>query len=279
MSERLSFAPTVSYSLDERSSVELDYSYEKVTYEKNENSFLADYDYHQASGTYNYLYTEHDKLNMTLSSSRYKTPLQSQTNFNHVAQLGWQHSFSEKLVAYVSGGLNYSQVETTQQIPAHCSNPFLTQLGCQFFSLPYIPASEITTKKSGIGKVFRASLQKSFEQGSVSLVGLQNQTPTSQGLQTQTQLSISGAYTINERWTSGLTAGYTSYEQTGQQNSSLNRTYYSISPNINWKWTPEINLGLTYTFREQDFKSGSQASGNTVQLQFTYQPQTNYQVK
>ena len=104
--------------------------------------------------------------------------------------------------------------------------------------------------------------------------------PTSQGLQTQTQLSINTAYTINERWTSGLSTGYTKSEVTGQQNSQFNRTYYSVSPNINWKWTPEINLGLSYTYRQQEFQGSAQPSlGNTVQLQFSYQPQINHQVK
>ena len=260
MSKHLNVAPTLSYSFNERSLLTLDYSYNKVTYEKNPNSFLADYDYHQASASGSYRYTPLDKVSMTLSSSRYKTPLQNQTTYNHVAQLAWQHSFTEQLVAYVSGGLNYSQAESTQ--------------------LRFVPASEITTQRSGFGKVFRASIQKAYERGSVSLTGLQNQTPTSQGLQTQTQLSISNSFSFNDRWTSDLTASYIQYEQTGQQNSTSNRTFYSISPGIHWKWTPEINLGLSYTYRQQDFEGSDQSSqGNTVQLQFSYQPQINHQVK
>lgn len=260
MSKHLNVAPTLSYSFNERSLLTLDYSYNKVTYEKNPNSFLANYDYHQASASGSYRYTPLDKVSMTLSSSRYKTPLQNQTTYNHVAQLAWQHSFTEQLVAYVSGGLNYSQAESTQ--------------------LRFVPASEITTQRSGFGKVFRASIQKAYERGSVSLTGLQNQTPTSQGLQTQTQLSISNSFSLNDRWTSDLTASYIQYEQTGQQNSTSNRTFYSISPGIHWKWTPEINLGLSYTYRQQDFEGSDQSSqGNTVQLQFSYQPQINHQVK
>ena len=260
MSKHLNVAPTLSYSFNERSLLTLDYSYNKVTYEKNPNSFLANYDYHQASASGSYRYTPLDKVSMTLSSSRYKTPLQNQTTYNHVAQLAWQHSFTEQLVAYVSGGLNYSQAESTQ--------------------LRFVPASEITTQRSGFGKVFRASIQKAYERGSVSLTGLQNQTPTSQGLQTQTQLSISNSFSLNDRWTSDLTASYIQYEQTGQQNSTSNRTFYSISPGIHWKWTPEINLGLSYTYRQQDFEGSDQSSqGNTVQLQFSYQHQINHQVK
>ena len=279
MSKQLSLAPSVSYNVDELSTLSLDYSYNKTTYEKNRNSFLANYDYHQVSSTFNHHYTEFDQMNVTLSSSRYNTQVQNLTTFNHVAQLGWQHSFSEQLVAYVSGGMNYSQAESTQQIPAHCVFDLsLVNSPCSPFRLE--PASEITTKKSGFGKVFRASIQKSFERGSVSLIGSQNQTPTSQGLQTQQQLAINTTYTINERWSTGLSASYSSYEVTGQQNGSSNRTLYSISPNIRWKLSPEINVGLSYSFGQQKFQGGNQPSqGNTVELQFSYQPQINHQVK
>ncbi len=286
MRKQLSLEPSITYSLDELNSLSLNYSYNKATYEKNQNNiFLSDYDSHQVSAIFNHLYTEHDQLNAALSSSLYKTQIQNQTTYNHVAQLGWQHSFSQQLVAYVSTGINYSQSKsqsTVAQLPIG-----FTQQGIPVFFDPVTGSptlqqqfETISTQRSNFGQVYSASIQKSFETASVSLAGSQNQMPTSQGLQTQTQLSINTAYTINERWTSGLSTGYTKSEVTGQQNSQFNRTYYSVSPNINWKWTPEINLGLSYTYRQQEFQGSAQPSlGNTVQLQFSYQPQINHQVK
>lgn len=62
--------------------------------------------------------------------------------------------------------------------------------------------------------------------------------------------------------------------------NNLDRTYASVNPNINWKWTPEINVGLTYTYRQQEYKNSNQLrQDNGIQLQITYQPQTNNQVK
>ncbi|MDD1630256.1 MAG: hypothetical protein LUQ48_07595, partial [Methylococcaceae bacterium] len=209
MAKQLSIAPTVSYALDEQSSLAFDYSYNKTTYDKNTTSFLIDYDYHQASGVYSYLYTEKDKLNVTLSSSRYHSPTQDFTTYNNVAQLGWQHSFSEQIVTYLSAGMNYAVSETQ-----------LRFLGYNSEGLPvYLdPQNGLTLQqqynKTALGAVYQASVKKSFEKGSASLVGLQNQTPTSQGLQTQTQVAIDAAYTINERWTSGLSSSYTVYEVT-----------------------------------------------------------------
>ncbi|MDD1613853.1 MAG: hypothetical protein LUP98_04295 [Methylococcaceae bacterium] len=278
MAKQLNIAPTVSYALTELSSLSFDYAYNKTTYEKNQNLYLSNYDYHQASGTFTHLYTEHDKLNATLSSSRYKAQVQDRTTFNNIAQLGWQHSFSEQLVTYVSAGINYSQTDVSV-------SPVGSNRGLPVYRDPvtgFFTDEQPVVKSNGFGGVYQASIQKSFEKGSVSLVGSQNQTPTSQGLQTQTQIAINTAYNINERWTSGLSGSYSIYKMPAQQNSQFNnnRTYASISPNINWKWTPEINVGLSYTYRQQEYKSDPQArEDNSVQLQFTYQPQTNYQVK
>ena len=74
MAKQLSLAPTVTYALTELSSLSFDYAYSKTDYEKNQNArFYSDFDYHQVSGTFSHLYTELDKLNVTLSGSRYDT--------------------------------------------------------------------------------------------------------------------------------------------------------------------------------------------------------------
>jgi hypothetical protein len=180
--------------------------------------------------------------------------------------------------------MNYSQVDSestvAQLIPINFFGTVIFQDPVTGVFYPQQRFETVASSKTAFGQVYRASIQKSFERGSVSLAGSQNQSPTAIGLQTQIQLSINTAYTINERWNSGLSAGYTKTEMTGQQNSQFDRTFYSISPNINWKWTPEINLGLSYNFRQQEYQGSNQPSlGNTVQLQFSYQPQINHQVK
>lgn len=285
MVQQLNIAPTVSYSLTELSSLAFDYSYSNSTYDQSTNPFLTNYDYHQASGTFNHLYTENDKLNATVSSSRYKNPERGLTTFNNVAQSGWQHNFSDQLVTYVSAGINYSQSELESTVPQLIPRNFgflvyQDPVTGQFFQNQRYET--VNTSSDGFGGIYQASIKKTFERGSASLIGSQNQTPTSQGLQTQSQLSVNTAYSINERWSSGLSANYSIYKMPVQANSQFNndRTYASVSPTINWKWTPEVNIGLSYIFRQQEYKSSSQVSqDNSVQLQFNYQPQTNSQVK
>ena len=295
MVKQLKIAPTVSYALNELSSVSMNYSYTNADYEKNTSIFLSSYDYHQLSGTFTHLYTEHDKLNATVSGSRYKIPTRGLTTFNEVGQLGWQHSFNDQLVTYVSAGVNYSQTELQtpvgQLVPQLVPYPFNNLDMYMDPNPPHqiyptqryeIVTTNTTTNTHGIGGVFQASIQKSFEKGSVALVGSQNQTPTSQGLQTQSQLTLTPAYTLTERWSSGMSANYSIYKMPTASNgfSDTSRTYASVSPNITWKWTPEVNVGVSYTYRQQEYKNFlGLREDNGVQLQLTYQPKINNQVK
>jgi hypothetical protein len=276
--EQISVAPSLSYSLDELNTIAFDYAYNQTTYEQAQtlqNSFQADYDYHQMSGTFTHLYSESDQFDVTLSSSRYKTPLQDQTAFNHVAQLGWQHMFSEQLVTYLSAGINYSEIESSIPPDAFFRGiPVWFDPATNRFS-----RQERFEKNSGIGEVFSASIQKSFESGTVLLGISQNQTPTSQGLQTRTNFAFNANYPIDERWTSGFSANYSMADSTGQNNSQFNRDNFSFSPSLNWKWSPEINLGLSYNFRQQEFEGGQPSQGNQVEFVFSYRPQLNNLVK
>ncbi len=286
MVKQLNIAPTASYALNELNSVSLNYSYTNAAYEKNTSSYLTDYDYHQLSSTFTHLYTEHDKLSATVSGSRYKIPSRGMTTFNEVGQLGWQHSFSQQIVTYVSAGMNYSQTELQSQVgqlePFYFNGFILYQDPNPPHQLyPNQRYETVTTNTHGIGGVFQASIQKSFEKGSIALAVSQNQTPTSQGLQTQSQLTLTPTYTITERWSSGMSANYSIFKMpTSNGFFDTSRTYASVSPNINWKWTPEISVGLSYTYRQQEYKNSNlPRQDNGIQLQFTYQPTTNNQVK
>lgn len=297
MAKQINIAPNLTYSLSEISSISLNYSYAQATYDKTTNSYLSNYNYQQVSGTYNYLYTEKDKLNLTLSGSQYDKPMNANNNNtvsnyslatnNNQAQIGWQHSFPEQWVSYLAVGMNYSQSDLLSGdyifLPAHSLyNPF----NIDIFKDPttnhnFLEQHYSTKSTTGTGQIYQASIQKTFEQGAFTIVGSQNQTPTTQGLQTQTQISLNPSYTINERWNTGLSASYSIYEMPSKiPGFSLDRDYSSISPNINWRWTPEVNVGLTYSYREQVYKSNTyNAQDNSLSLQLNYQPQINNQVK
>jgi len=278
----LNISPTATYDFDERNNVSLNYLYNKTTYGKHANNSLSDYDYQQVTGTYGYLYSERDKFTASLSGSQYKMPMQkqnaliesSQASTTETFQLGWQHSFTEQLIASLSGGIRHTQSESTQRRGQYFVKANNTG---QIF---LIPASEFTTKTDGFGQVFNGYVQKNFERAMLNLGASQQLSPTTQGQQQQTQLTFSSSYSLSESWTTGINGNYSIYDLPDQNNSSLKRTYYSVSPTINWKWTQEINLGFSYTYRQQKYDSENVIrEGDIVQLQFNYQPQINRQVK
>jgi hypothetical protein len=290
MSKRLSLAPTLTYTLSELNSVALNYSYSDATYGQDFNNIsLSNYTSQQASTSFNHMYSERDTFSTTLSGTLYETQPKSasiprQTTHNYVGQLGWQHKFSEQLSASISGGMNYSQSESQAQVgqlrPINFRGTVIYV--DPLTNIPYHQQrySTVSTQKNSLGKVFSVSIQKSFERGSISLSGSQSQSPTAFGLQTQQVLSINTAYTINDRWNSGFSASYTKSDSAGQANTTLNRTGYNLGPNISYKFTPEIDLSLSYSYQQLKYQSNIPASqGNMVQLNFSYQPQINHQVK
>jgi hypothetical protein len=266
--ESINVGPSITYSLDDLNSINLQYSYSQTSYDKNgqgntSNFFRSDYNYHQLSSSLSHIHSERDTMDLTLSTSRYESKFtgQNQLTYNSIAQVGWQHRFTEQLTASISGGLNYAVTDTT-----------VLRSG----------ASEEKFNNTGLGKIFSISLEKSFEKGSISLGANQNQSPTSQGLQTQTSIVLNSEYKISERLATGLTASYSTAESAAGEINNLNfkRTNYAISPNISWIWTPEIQLGLSYNFRQQELQTQQQsAQGNILQFQFSYSPQLNNLVK
>jgi hypothetical protein len=152
------------------------------------------------------------------------------------------------------------------------------------------PPQEINTPPSSAsGHVFSLSLNRKTDWGSFSANAGQQLNPSSSGNQQQTT-NFSGnlIYNLNERWSTSLTASYLISEATQNFNTTNNnnttidntRTVSTLTPNLRWRWTPEINLDLSYTYRQQDFSFlNDSAIGNNLQLQFSYQPQINRQVK
>jgi len=169
MAKQINIAPNLTYALSEISSISLNYSYAQATYDKTTNSYLSNYNYQQVSGTYNYLYTEKDKLNLTLSGSQYDKPMNANNNNtvsnyslatnNNQAQIGWQHSFPEHWVSYLAVGMNYSQSDLTQVIPPHLTfKP--SALDPKYFPFTLTPEKEVSKSTTGTGQIYQASIQK-----------------------------------------------------------------------------------------------------------------------
>jgi hypothetical protein len=284
-----SIAPTITYNLSEKNSVQLSYSYLDVTFERAQNLinniFYSDFTNQQYSVTGTHAYTERLSFNLTGAYLLYESANESpglafgfvpitsgfsQKTTTLTYQAGVQYLFDEQTQLAISAGIRDTTAESSQFTSSTNPSPLLNTQS--FFS------------RSTMGNVFSASLNRKSEWGNVSLSAGQQLNPASNGnQQTSTTFSAQGRYNLTERLTTGISANYLLSEfisTLDNNNVSENRTFITLSPNIQWRWTPEINLDLSYSHRQQGFDSINQSiTGDVVQLQFSYQPQINRQVK
>ncbi|MCQ8106395.1 hypothetical protein NP590_19990 [Methylomonas sp. SURF-2] len=296
----ISFSPTFTYNFDERNALQLAYNYTDVSYEKTPglttSRAFSDYRNQQYSGTYTHSFTERFSLNLTGAYALFSTagdnppgvlrippfrfPVESSfsqeaSTFNY--QAGFQYAYDERTRVSLSAGIRDTSTDSsvTQNID------FLG-LPPELFGFSQQPTVSDQSFKTS-GNVFSGNFNRKYDWGSIDLNGARQLSPASTaGQRNTTSFSASANYAISERWSSGIKADYLLSESIGTNNNAINnsRTMISLTPNIQWLWTPEIRLSLSYTYRQLEFGSiNDTAFGNNLQLQFSYQPQINRQVK
>ncbi|ANE55720.1 MULTISPECIES: hypothetical protein [Methylomonas] len=294
-----SLSPSFTYFLTEKNSLQLSYNLTDVKFDRPENiassNAFSDYKNQQFSAIATHAYSQRLSFNLIGSYSKFDSisdisgfgtvrkvagfdviPFLSKgtTTYNQNSatlnyQAGLQYAFSEQLQLSFSAGIRNTDTET---------------VGHTIFNNPLFQSTEFSQNSRTSGHVFSANLTQKSEWGSINLNAGQQLNPASSGTQqTSTTFSAAANYNLSERWSTGINANYLIAETVstfGDISSSNNRTYAAISPNIRWQWTPEINLDFSYSYRQQYFESNNQtAIGNSVQFQFSYQPQINRQVK
>lgn len=287
-----SVAPSVTYNLSEKNAIQLGYSYADVSFQRSPNLVnsmrYSDYTNEQYSATATHIYNERLSFNLSGSYSVFDSTsnipggytiyqgrirsltnayIQNSNTLNY--QAGLQYAFSEKMQLTLSAGMRNTETQTDILTKINGTN---------------VTHNNSLTPNSTSGHVFSAGLTRKDEWGDFNLTAGQQLNPASSGSQQQsTSFGFRGRYNIAERWATGISGSYLLAESISIYNNNTvnnNRTYASISPNLLWRWTPEINIDLSYTLRQQKYESIDQtATGNSVQLQFSYQPQINRQVK
>lgn len=291
-----SISPTLTYSLNERDTVQLAYNYTDVSFEKTPGLIasrsFSDYSNQQYSSTFSHGFSERFSINLTGAYALFTTssenppglflntfPVtssfsQEATTFNY--QAGFQYAYDERTRLSLSAGIR----DTTTDISSVQNIDFQ---GSPLSAL-FPPQPTVTNQSSKTsGNVFSGNFNRKFEWGSIDLNGARQLSPAStSGQRNTTSFSANARYNLTERWSSGVNASYLLSESTGTSGNSTNtsRTVITLTPNIQWRWTPEIDLSLSYSYRQMEFGSINEtAFGNSIQLQFSYQPQINRQVK
>ncbi len=298
-----SIAPSITFLLTEKNSLQFDYSYQDVSFDRPEglrNISFSDYTNQQFSSMLTHAYSERLSFNLmgaysifdssisypqTRSFSFFGLPINQsvttnyeQSSSNFFYQAGLQYAFDELTQFSLSAGMRHTDNDTrfNQTVVYDPEIPFLGLIS---------RSEENNFSSKASGHVFAANLIRKGDWGNFNLNASQQLNPSSSGTQQQTtSFAAKANYNIDERWTAGINADYRIAENTSVFNDVTNRndrTYTSVTPNLRWRWTPEINLELSYTFAQREYTQLDQSTstGNNVQLQFSYQPQINRQVK
>lgn len=294
-----SISPNILFNLSERNSLQLVYNYQDVAFQRPAgltNLNYMDYNSQQLSATGYHVYSPRLTLNLTGSYSLFEsggtslttisatTPSESPVVLNQFFsqksttffyQAGMQYAIDELTQLSLAAGMR----NTTNDTQQYYSDPITGEIITEGFLAPYRSSGDAAS-----GHVFSASFNRTTEWGNFSFNAGQQLNPSSSGQQQQTtNFSAQARYNITERLNTGLSISRLISESSStlrRSSQSFNRTFTTVSPNIQWRWTPEINLQLSYSHREQEYTDTQQsAAGNNIQLMFSYQPQINRQVK
>ncbi|MGR8929969.1 MAG: hypothetical protein ACU836_04955 [Gammaproteobacteria bacterium] len=298
-----SISPGITYNLTERNALQLSFSYVDVAFGRDPEKTISrryyDYDNRQISGTFIHSFSKRLSFNATIAYSKFNSGNDTSENASFVLpglainqtvtqnyqqqsttllyQGGLQYMFDEQTTFSFSAGMRDTESKTHfgQSVTY---NPQVPPLFVDF-----IPAARDLSSTSN-GHVFSASLARNSDWGGFSISAGQQLNPASTGSQ-QESTSFSGhlRYNLTERLATTINASYLKSDSVTNftnANFRFNRTYATVTPSIRWNWTPEINLELSYTYRHQQYDHLDRtAESNNVQLQFSYQPQINRQVK
>ncbi|WP_225587403.1 hypothetical protein [Methylomonas fluvii] len=169
-----SVSPTVTYNLSEKSSLQLGYSYQDVTFNRAQNLTnifnYSDYSFQQYSATASHAYTERLSFNLTGAYTEYESANQrpgtafgfpvtsgfSQKSTTITYQAGLQYLFNEQTQLALSAGIRDTTTDSTQFTYFRDT------------TIPFPLSQQSSLSKNTVGNVFSASLARKSDWGTLA---------------------------------------------------------------------------------------------------------------
>ncbi len=259
-----SIDPTWTWTMDEKTQLQVSYQYNGVTYSEGSAAGLYNYNQNVGGVTLSNQISARTQIFGVLQYSRFYVPVlqipgTTETSDTSTAEIGVSHNFSSTFTGSLAAGEQYTRTSETQ------CDPFFLSLFGQCFVTP--------SSSKDTGAIYSASLQKQFERSTVNLTLSRNVSPSGAGTQVLIDSgSLSDNWQISPRLLGLISANVYTFRAVGTSVTELNRNYYSPAVELRWLWTQNLKISALYQYIwEKDIVAGGlPAHSNSIYLTLNY---------
>ena len=236
------YSPSVTYIIDEISTVSLSHSYTDVDYVDGVTEGLFDYQYINSSITYTSLTDSLGTISLTYADVTQEIDLLQSTYSTKILQFGLSNDYSETVNYSVSAGIRHSD--------------------------NYIGYADF--RSSDTGWVIDLSAEKQLERFALNTNLSIDVVPSGGGyviLQKQAHLNCN--YSISPQFTWAI---YSSALKNTRETTTgdLNRYYGSAELRLNYNFEPEWNLSLSFKHRKNYSEQRTTGKDNVIMFGISY---------
>jgi len=238
------------------------------------------------SPSFSYQLTERDALSVNAS---YSTREYSTTDFsnsrNRRLSTSWQHQFTERFNGGVSLSFsNNKSNDLTSLTDDDTYNLSLTtnynlseiwavngSIGIRQLDSERTDNSGVTEETEDTGSSLDLTISYKKNQDTANVTLSRSVSPSSTGeVNEQDKISASWSRDLTENVSTQISASFqTTNSADGADNDE--RENISFSPSVNWKFSPDASLGLSYKYRQQkESDASTNASSNAIMLTLNY---------
>lgn len=257
--DTLTAQPSLTFLVDDRTSVNGSYLYQDVSFDNSGNGQLVDFTFQQFTLGGTHLLTDDIRLFATAFASEFETPDTNGKTRTYGGQGGAAYQFTEDFS--VEGAVGYVSSDIEFQT--------------SFLALDLGPPPRIVLvteqdETSTSGPIASASVQKSFENLRTRLDYVRRVTPSIRGSQQlEDDIMVTLDRDLSREWRLGFRGGYNMRSAEGEDVAvglnrfrvdDLNRDQAMVSGNVSYRFTNEISMRGEYRFSYNTFSNELQDS-------------------
>jgi len=293
--------PSWTWSMTERTQLQLSYQSNDVSYQNAINVGLFNYTSRDSSANLLYQWSPRDQLTLQIDSAYYKVPklavsqlgqpslsltgggllnLQpnprqlSSTSTTNSVSFGITHAFSETLSGNIGLGTRKTVSDAIVESCTSSTPPTVYVVNGQQFGIgTCTKTADATQSSSGTGSIFSAGLDEQLELTHVALSLSRQINPSGSGTQVQVDSATLGIdRKISARLSAGLSMADYRIRALSNDNAQItNRDYFQIGPSLSWNWTEKLTVQGGYRYIHQKYLDiNNTAASNSVYLIFAY---------